>query len=573
MNVSPKAGWISVFGSPELWARVPATLYAEELLAQAGVLNWRWAADAGELTADDVAVALVPNGKLLGDADAAPIRRFVEAGGRLLVLGRPGPLADLFEVRPQPPTRDGWLLAGPSDTGRYAAAMPVPLHVFDIVHVLPAGDSLTAPVNFSIGNHAVNWPVSSRVRTDRGEALLIAADLVGSIVRIQQGLAVHHDGEPAPDGSAPINDGILKCDDSIMLDWTRDRRTVVKGLPPIFDQPQCDLLRELLITALLDLAASGGLAVPMLDSWPRNLPAVGLLSHDSDHHDPAGLERQLDFDAQADIRASWCTMAGTEDGTVNEYTLEQLARIVASGHEMSFHYDAFTKHADYGWGRDNFRRQLTRLRQRMRQAGIDAGLYSNKNHYTRWEGRLDFFRWLEAEGIRVDQSRGPSKTGNLGWPFGTSHPWRVIDDEQSPPVLMDLLQVSFNTQDMGLQICPAEFGRHYVDTALARGGVVHLLFHPAHTHHDAVRDALLQHVAYARSKGFEWWTCRDIGRWQFARRALRLARFTLEDGQAVLALEAGEPLDGAVVRLRGAVDGGTDPVDLSGTCEVRIRGF
>ncbi len=567
------AGWAGVLGGAERLANHPASLYAEELLAQAGVLNWRWV-DAPDELAGDVRIALVPHARSLSVGDAASIRRFVESGGRLLVLGRPGPLADLFAVTPQPPTRDGWLVPGEADDGTFAEVTPVPLHVFDIAHLMPAGNTpLDAPVNFSIGNHKVNWPASAHVRIGEGEALLISADLLGSVVRIQQGLAVHADGEPAPDGTAPIDDGILKCDDSMMLDWSRDRQKSGDGPCPIFAVPQCDLLRELLIAALTQLAGSAGMPLVTLDPWPRNLPAVGLISHDSDHHTPDGLDRQLATDAEADVKACWCTMAGTDDGELSEYTLEQLARIAATGHEIAFHYDAQSDHPAAAWGRDTFRAQLSRLRERMRAAGVGQAIYSNKNHYTRWEGRLDFFRWLEAEGIRTDQSRGPTKEGNLGWPFGTCHPWRVLDDEAAPPRLLDVLEVSFQTQDMGLEKYPFAFMAGYVDAAVARRGVVHLLFHPHHTHMDDVRANLAASVRHGRSRGVEWWTSRQIGRWQFARRGLRLESFAMADGRAELKLSAAEPLDGTVLRLTGPVDGGTDPTDLSGTCEVSIAGF
>ncbi|MCG3181059.1 MAG: hypothetical protein BIFFINMI_03428 [Phycisphaerae bacterium] len=563
MPAKLKTAWVGVLGSPKLWRRSPRSLYIEELFAQAGLLNWRRVARARDFDPAVHGVAVIPDAGVLSADDAEALDAYVAAGGRLLALGRPGTLGPLFNVREGRAVAEGWLAPA---SRAFARELAVPLHVFDATALAGPADS---PITLQQREaKAAPVAVSSRIRRGRGSALLIAAEIVGSVVHIQQGIAVVRDGTPPADGSAPIDEGILKCDDAIMLDWDRDRQTVVEGLCPIFAAPQGDLLRELLMSAIASLARPAGAPLVTLDPWPDNLPAVGLISHDSDLHDPAGVDRQIATDAEAGVSACWCTMAGTDDGKVSEYPIEQLARIAAAGHELAFHYDVQTDDPRYRWGRESFDRQLARLRERMKSAGIRARLVSNKNHYTRWEGRLDFFRWLEGEGFLVDQSRGPSKRGNLGWPFGTCHPWRPIDDEADSPRLMNLLEVSFDTQDLGYRVCPAEFGRVYVERAVARGGVVHLLFHPAHTHDESVRRNLPEHVALGRRLGVAWWTCEQIARWQFARRAATLESLAISRGVAKLRIKARKPLPGATIRV-GRLR--CRPADLKGDATVVVK--
>ena len=65
---------------------------------------------------------------------------------------------------------------------------------------------------------------------------------------------------------------------------------------------------------------------------------------------------------------------------------------------------------------------------------------TNKNHYTRWEGRLQFFEWCERLGLRAEQSRGPSKLGCTGFPFGAAHPYFPARNDGSRN---DVLEIGF----------------------------------------------------------------------------------------------------------------------------------
>ncbi|MER3404687.1 MAG: hypothetical protein C4289_05575, partial [Chloroflexota bacterium] len=60
-------------------------------------------------------------------------------------------------------------------------------------------------------------------RYGRGPALYCGVDLAATVLQIQLGRPIYHDGLPAPDGTAPVDDGILKTDDGTVLDYERDR--------------------------------------------------------------------------------------------------------------------------------------------------------------------------------------------------------------------------------------------------------------------------------------------------------------------------------------------------------------
>ena len=44
--------------------------------------------------------------------------------------------------------------------------------------------------------------------------MTLAVDVTGTVVRIQQGIAVTRDGVSSPDGTAPIADAVLKSSDA-----------------------------------------------------------------------------------------------------------------------------------------------------------------------------------------------------------------------------------------------------------------------------------------------------------------------------------------------------------------------
>src|SRR5262249_11472801 len=145
--------------------------------------------------------------------------------------------------------------------------------------------------------------------TGDGYCLLIAPDVTGTIVRIQQGIAIACDGISAPDGTAPVGDEVLKSDDGGILDWHFDRQPV-PGVPGLsgFLEPIADLWREVLLRAIFYLASRQQITLPLLWLYPRDLPAVAHLSHDTDGNDTERAGFLLETLREADVHSTWCTI-------------------------------------------------------------------------------------------------------------------------------------------------------------------------------------------------------------------------------------------------------------------------
>jgi hypothetical protein len=144
----------------------------------------------------------------------------------------------------------------------------------------------------------------------------------------------------------------------------------------------------------------------------------------------------------------------------------------------------------------------------------------------------------------LDQTRGPSKQGTIGFALGGSQPYFPLDDEADTPRFFKVLEVNLQTQDLAV-VCPPEYGRQLLDSVLRHHGVAHFLFHPAHILKPPVADTLCGLVEYGRTQGIEWWTSEQIYHWETLRRSVE-AKF---DSGSALTLSAARPLSEATLLL------------------------
>ncbi|MFF2368904.1 hypothetical protein ACFVU0_40270, partial [Streptomyces sp. NPDC058122] len=170
-------------------------------------------------------------------------------------------------------------------------------------------------------------------------------------------------------------------------------------------------------------------------------------------------------------------------------------------------------------------------------------------------------------GIQIDESRGPSKQGDVGFLFGTAHVAFPMGPVAEGNRLYDVLNLPLHTQDL------AWAGHGSVrdvilDGAQAVHGVAHFLFHGPHLHHrPATRAACIELAAEARRRGMPWWTAARINSWERSRRGVTLSVSLVADGVAVVA-EATEPVPGAAVLL-AVPDLGSDPIVKEGEGSAR----
>jgi hypothetical protein len=456
---------------------------------------------------------------------------WVNRGGSILGLGGTSGLDEVFGIKGEHPLAEGWLKVRAGDHP-VTRGLRSSLHVFGGYTCVPV--SAAALADAEAGNHVARGGAILENRLGKGRALLLGPDLIFSIVHIQQGISVLQDAKPAPDGSAVVNEGMLKAEDGLVLDWERDRVPAAPDSGQIFLEPISDELRELILRSVFHLAREQRLLLPVLYYWPRALEGVGLISHDTDGNEPAKAPALLEVMRRCQVQSTWLLLYP------GGYPRDFYGQLKQHGFEIGLHYDAMTGGPHTSWSKENFLFQHQWVRH---TAGLDR-LYSNKNHYTRWEGRLDFMRWCEEVGMHSDQTRGPSKKGTIGFPLGGSQPYFPLDDEATSPRFLTVLEVNLLTQDL-VVTCPPEYGPQLLDSAVRHHGVAHFLFHPAHILKPGVADALTRLLDYGRTQRLEWWTNEQIYQWECLRRGVT-ATFHTRCG---VTFHAPRPLSQATVLL------------------------
>ncbi|MEK5214689.1 hypothetical protein [Psychrobacillus sp. FSL H8-0487] len=391
---------------------------------------------------------------------------------------------------------------------------PTPLRFLDAQPWILKGN-LEVKEFGSVSDEAKTWQGASalqKIQYGTGTIERWSIPIPQTIVGLQQGTkAVVEDGTPAPDGSANLDEDILKAEDGFELDWVLDRAFTESGMP-YFPHPYADLWKEVIIEHLIKIALGKGLTLPFLDFWPAGVEHVAMISHDSDLNVDESAQITLDTLKAADVQTTWCMIAPGYSPSIYD-------QIKENGHEIALHYNALEME-DGVWSEETFHSQ----KEWLEKTTSTAQIVSNKNHYTRFEGWGELYVWCENNGIQVDQSRGPSKKGNVGFLFGTCHPYFPIAWADEKNRLYDVLEIGFLTQDLNHNtLSDVSVIQPFLNGVKLVNGVAHFLFHQHHIYNQPkVKEAIIQLITTAKEQGFTFWTSKQINDWERARRSVTI---------------------------------------------------
>jgi hypothetical protein len=494
--------------------------YIFEILNHAGIFHQRVESEQIEHSLQQLKLLVTIGEADFGASLQSKLAQWIEAGGAWLAIAGTCGLDDLLGVSRVKPAIGSWG-GGPRSLGEgYLVALdtahPVlarikrPLHLFGGLTVSVTSAKVLARVDGKHGQPTDRPAIVERT-IGNGRAMLVTPNLTGTVVRIQQGVGVTRDGVPSPDGTGAVDDSVLKADDGAVLDWDFDRDAVpgTDGKFRCFLEPIADCWREIVLRAIFYLAQEQSVPLVMLWLYPRKLPALAHISHDSDANEPEKAEDLLRLLDETNIKTTWCII-------LPGYDADLTAKIRSAGHELATHYDALGEGT--AWSEEDWQRQHRELTQQFGEQPV-----SNKNHGTRWEGDCEFFEWCVRAGIQLDQTKSPSKTGECGFTFGTCHPYVPVTYRGET---IDCLEQCTHVWDMPVW-APTTVFEPLLASVKRHHGILHQLFHPYHTIRPEVADAFRMCVRRAREEGLEWWTARQINDWERARRAVRVEQVTV----------------------------------------------
>jgi hypothetical protein len=516
-------------------------LYIGEILAHAGIA-FEWIERTGRILGQDYDV-VVAAAVMEDEASLSALWKYMQRGGTLIACGGLNAMAKTLGCVRGQPLHAGYALL-PAETGderplRFLGASPWVAAAGGSASGANAGaPGAAASVGELRREHPLGEPAGAallRFRVEHGWLERWAVDIPGTIVALQQGGGpVTEDGVPAPDGTAMLNDGILKAEDALQMDWRWDRKQTETGAW-YFAHPYADLWREAIVGQILRAAAvHRGKPLPFVDYWPEGVRQVAMISHDSDRNHDEDAVTTLEALKQAGIRSTWCMM---KPG----YSPYLYRHIREAGHELALHFNANPNEGGR-WDEADFRLQYDWLKE----ASGETKIVGNKNHFTRFEGWGELFAWCEGCGIGSDQTRGPSKSGDVGFLFGTCHPYFPIALSPERNRLYDVLEIGFLTQDIPSMADRSVIAPFLEQTAAVRG-VAHFLFHQGRIHSvPEIRDSMLHVVQEAFARGFAFWTGRQIHDWERRRRGWEIVGLDPQ-GHALIRSDAGAAPEEAVV--------------------------
>ncbi len=444
---------------------------------------------------------------LAGDLQlgSAPlIARFVAAGGGFISVGAVLGMQELLGVEPDGESADlseGYL--SPASEHPIVGSNLFPIHFFSGAPARCTGATPLAEVLDPHGRPTGRCGVALR-RADNGLTIFIAPDIAQSAIRIRQGRYVDCDGAPAPDGSAPLNDGVLRSEDGMELDWWMDRMEDESGMPPAFLEPAVDRLAAILFRSVAFIADKLGLHLPVAWTYPRNSTAAGLVTFSTDGSDPHNMVAILQQANLVGLRGTWCVQSPG-------YGSDGYRTLRTRGHEVALLMDA-TDPAH--WRLDILKMQQTST---ARVVGVKQ-LTSVMVQDGRWRGRNEPFDWCAQAGLGMELGRGPSYPGNMGFPFGASRPFRPAKPDGS---IIHTQSLPFMVHTPGIGANTARC-LSLLDRVVAHHGMAHFTFHTKAFEEPDVSAAFRNLVMFGRSSGLEWMTADEWYKYDRARRSIQV---------------------------------------------------
>lgn len=356
----------------------------------------------------------------------------------------------------------------------------------------------------------------SRRKVGKGLALFVGPHVAQTMALMQMGRSVETDGIGPSDGSAILDDGILRAEDGSTLSFDSDRSRA-EGCPtPYFAYPHADVVREFLMRAALNAVDSSGKSTVVLWHWPHMAAAAAMLTLDCEDFTPEHVYRTYQILSLHGCPATW--LIGQPG-----YPLAVYRSFRAWEHEVGC---LFSGEGETGWDGERLKLQHIAL---TRAASL-KNAFACRPTAGRWRGWDSFYAMCQRSGARVSVSKGGRQAGTAGFLFGTCHPFFPRRSDGSDYLVSEMPYTAYMpgmvTDDA---VCDAIFS-----TTLARGGCFHMVSRPEVTADTVANASLRRLISVCRQNRVEFVSPEQTWRFEKARRSLRRVMTTVNDDSQLL---------------------------------------
>lgn len=372
----------------------------------------------------------------------------------------------------------------------------------------------------------------SRRKNGKGWAVFLAPHVGQTIRLMQMGRSVECDGIGPSDGSAVLDNGILRAEDGTALEFGRDRCSVEGCDIPFFGYPHADTVRECLLRALFFCTDHRSTVVPMFWHWPRAARGAALLTMDCEEFEPDNVNKLYRTLSMFGMPAAWMV-------ALPGYPVDVYRAIRAWDHEVGL---LFLTDDEAGWHEEKMKIQLTAVARLSAQ----QNMMSARPHDGRWRGWTRFYELCELSGARVSLSKGGRQPGTSGFLFGTCHPFVPQRRDGSGYLVTEVPQTIYHP---GAVTPDPAADRIIFQTAL-RYGCLHIAC-PSDVIKSAPAAASLRRVlSVCKQQKLEFMLPEQVQRFERGRRALRISQRVFDD-EGTLHISSDVALEGLTLMVSG----------------------
>lgn len=349
-----------------------------------------------------------------------------------------------------------------------------------------------------------NLTAANRVQTEKGVLLFLAPHVGQTMCQMQMGRSVEADGISPSDGSAHLDDQILRAEDGIALSFENDRATADGASHPHFAFAHADHLREVWIRAVVEAIEATGACGFMTWYWPKNARAVAALSIDCEEFNYEHVHRTHTMLTMFGCQPAWVV-------ATPGYTLDVYRTMRSWGHEISL---LFTGEEGGNWHEERLKIQHLALG---RAAGTSS-FTSSRPVDGQWKNWRHYYEMCDTAGVKLSISKGGRQPGTTGFAFGTCHPFFPVRKDGTQNVCAEL---PYQIYLPGEITCDAAIDAMIEETCAAHG-CLHAAIQSHSVENETVSASLRRFLAVAKQEKMVFYRPDEIYAFERARRNLRV---------------------------------------------------